>query len=263
MPLLEIEGARLWYEEYGSGPPLMMAAGLGGVGTYWTSNLPVFTPHFRVILHDQRGTGRSTRAAVRSISQMAQDARSLMDHLHIESAAWLGHSTGAAIGVDLALDTPDRISRLVINSSTTRGDAYRRKVFEVRRTLHARAGAAAYAKFSSMLLYPPWWINENAAVLEVEEASAAQNLGAPEVQSSRLDAILNWDRRSEFNRLKARTLIICAADDILTPLYFSEEFMRFIPGARLEVLRTGGHACSRTVPELFNRVVLDFLKEGG
>jgi aminoacrylate hydrolase len=261
MPLFDAGDAQIWYEEHGSGPPLMMVAGLGGVGAYWIPNLPFFTPHFRVILHDQRGTGRSTRTPVRSIAQMANDARSLMSHLNIEHTAWLGHSTGAAIGVDLALDSPGRISRIVVNSSTTHGDAYRRRVFEIRRLLHADVGPAAYAKYTSLLLYPPWWINQHAARLDEEERSAAELLSPPDVQSSRLDAILSWDRRSEFYKLTLSTMVICAADDILTPPYFSEEFSRLIPHARLVRLTTGGHACSRTVPEMFNPCVLSFLRE--
>ena len=194
---------------------------------------------------------------------MAQDARSLMDHLGLQSAAWLGHSTGAAIGVDLAIDTPQQISRIVINSSTTHGDIYRRKVFEVRRNLHRHGGPAAYANFTSMLLYPPWWINQNSVLIAAEEASSARNLGEPKVQGSRLDAILNWDRRAEFHRMRVPTLVICAADDILTPLYFSEEFARLIPGARLDTLQTGGHACSRTVPEVFRSCRSPFLNGRG
>ena len=113
-----------------------------------------------------------------------------------------------------------------------------------------------------MLLYPPWWINENADRLATEEASAAETLGKPDVQASRLDAILNWDRRTELGQFTIPTLVVCAADDILTPRYFSEEFARLIPEARLETLGTGGHACSRTVPESFNPVVLNFLRGG-
>jgi aminoacrylate hydrolase len=54
--------------------------------------------------------------------------------------------------------------------------------------------------------------------------------------------------------------VICAEDDILTPIAFSEDFARLIPGARLHRLKTGGHACSRTVPDDFESVVLDFLR---
>jgi aminoacrylate hydrolase len=259
MPLCPVDDGEIWYEEHGAGPPLMMVAGLGGVGSYWTPNLARFAAHFRVILHDQRGTGRSTRVKVRSVGQMSRDAVQLMDHLGLAQVSWLGHSTGAAIGVDLAIDQPGRIGRIVINSSTTHGDAYRHKLFGIRRTLHAHAGAAAYASFTSLLLYPPWYINRHAETLAAEEAKAAASIAAPEIQASRLDAILAWDRRAGMPGLHLPSLVICAEDDILTPMAFSEEFARLIPNARLHRLQTGGHACSRTVPALFEAAVLEFL----
>jgi aminoacrylate hydrolase len=260
MPVVAVDDGEIHYEEHGAGPPLMMVAGLGGVGAYWTPNLARFAAHFRVILHDQRGTGRSSRVAVRSIGQMSHDAVQLMDHLGLDQVSWLGHSTGAAIGVDLALDQPGRIGRIVINSSTTHGDAYRRKLFGIRRTLHATSGAAAYASFTSLLLYPPWYINQNAGALAAEEAKAAASIADPAIQASRLDAILAWDRRATMPSLAIPSLVICAEDDILTPIAFSEDFARLIPGARLHRLKTGGHACSRTVPDDFESVVLDFLR---
>lgn len=259
MPLLHRPDADIWYEEHGSGPPLMMVSGLGGVGTYWSPNLPAFAARHRVILHDQRGTGRSTRSRVTNVAQMASDALAVMDHLGLETVSWVGHSTGGAIGTCIALDHPGRIDRLVINSSTTHGDAYRRKVFKVRRLLHAEVGPEAYAAFTSLLLYPPWWINANADLLEIEEGRAAATLGDPEVQASRLDAILGFDRRHELKQIGIPTLIICARDDILTPHYFSEELASLIPKSRLETLTTGGHACSRTMPEAYNDIILAFL----
>jgi aminoacrylate hydrolase len=259
MPHLNLPDCDLWWEECGEGPPLMMVAGLGGVGAYWNPNIPDFSAHYRVIRHDQRGTGKSSRSRVASVEQMAADAAALIDHLGLRDVAWLGHSTGGAIGTAVALDHPGRIGRLVINSSTSCGDAYRRKLFSIRRQLHARVGPQAYAEFTSVLLYPPWWINANAELLEVEQARAAATLGAPEIQESRLDAILAFDRRPELKRIDIPTFVICAKDDILTPDYFSKEIASLIPGAELHLLETGGHACSRTVMGEFNAVVLDFL----
>lgn len=262
MPNLNLPDCDLWWEETGEGPPLMMVAGLGGVGSYWNPNLADFAAHYRVIRHDQRGTGKSSRTPVRSVEQMAADAAALMDHLGLRNAAWLGHSTGGAIGTAVALDHPGRIGRLVINSSTSCGDAYRAKIFATRQRLHAHVGPEAYAEYTSLLLYPPWWINENAQLLEVEQAAAAKSLGAPEVQASRMNAILAFDRRNDLGRIGIPTLVICAKDDILTPAYFSKEIASLIPSATLELLETGGHACSRTVMPEFNARVLSFLRKG-
>jgi aminoacrylate hydrolase len=193
---------------------------------------------------------------------MAEDAAALIGHLGLREVAWLGHSTGGAIGACVALDHPGKIGRLVINSSTTCGDAYRRKLFSVRRLLHAQVGAKAYAMLTSLLLYPPWWINQNAELVAAEERRSAASLGSPVVQGSRLDAILGFDRRADLNRLDVPTFVICAKDDIMTPSYFSEELSRLIPNAKLTLLETGGHACSRTMAAEFNQAVLDFLAEG-
>jgi len=53
--------------------------------------------------------------------------------------------------------------------------------------------------------------------------------------------------------------VLCAEDDFLTPLYFSHQLAGAIAGARLVTMEKGGHAASQTMPEEFNRVVIDYL----
>jgi len=53
--------------------------------------------------------------------------------------------------------------------------------------------------------------------------------------------------------------VLCANDDILTPRYFSEEYVKRIPGAQGRWIERGGHALSRTEPDLFNRTLWDFI----
>lgn len=111
-------GAELFWECHGSGPPLILAAGLGGVGRYWTPNLPDFAAHFATYTFDQRGTGRSSKVPVRSIEQMAADLLAIMDAAGLSRAHYLGHSTGGAIGGAAALDSPGRLASLLIYAST-------------------------------------------------------------------------------------------------------------------------------------------------
>jgi aminoacrylate hydrolase len=54
-------------------------------------------------------------------------------------------------------------------------------------------------------------------------------------------------------------MVLCAKDDFLTPAYFSEKLAQAIQGAELVLLEGGGHACSETTPDVFNKTVLDFL----
>ena len=72
MPIMPITDGALYYEVHGEGPPLLLAAGLGGVGAFWAPQLDALTPQFRVVLHDHRGTGQSSRDRITySVGQMA------------------------------------------------------------------------------------------------------------------------------------------------------------------------------------------------
>jgi aminoacrylate hydrolase len=260
MPVAKADGAELYWETCGEGPPLILAAGLGGVHGYWQPNRAALEKHFTLYLFDQRGTGKSSKTRVLSIEQMSSDLIAIMDAAGLASAHYLGHSTGGAIGVATALDHPGRLRSLMVYASTTHGDAYRHRIFDLRRQLHAGLGTEAYAKYSSLLLYPPYWINANHEALVEAEINAARQLGDPAVQASRLDAILAFDRRSELDRITVPTMIVCADDDILTPRYFSEDFAARIPKATTRFMPRGGHALSRTEPDIFHQIVLDFFR---
>jgi aminoacrylate hydrolase len=260
MPLATRQGCALFWDKQGQGPALILGAGLGGVGAYWAPNLAALAEHFTVYRFDQRGTGQSCRTPVDSIEQMSADLIAVMDDAGLDHAMYLGHSTGGAIGVTTALDYPGRLSALMIYASTTCGDDYRRKVLGLRSQLFTGLGVNAYAQYSTLLLYPPYWINAHPDEVAGIEAATAGQLGDAGVQQSRFDAILNFDRRSEFSRIAVPTIVLCADDDILTPKYFSEEYARLIPGARTRWEPQGGHALSRTEPELFNKIAIDFFK---
>lgn len=260
MPVARAEGADLYWESSGNGPPLILAAGLGGVLGYWQPNRAELEKHFTLYLFDQRGTGKSSKVKVASIEQMSDDLIAILDAAGLSSAHYLGHSTGGAIGVATALDHPGRLKSLMIYASTTHGDPYRHRIFDLRRQIHAGLGAEAYGRYTSLLLYPPYWINANHEALKEAEIAAASQLGDPQVQASRLDAILAFDPRAKLLRIWIPTLIVCADDDILTPRYFSEDFAARIPNATTHFARRGGHALSRTEPELFNKIVIDFFR---
>jgi len=260
MPLAKRQGCELYWDKQGEGPPLIVGAGLGGVGAYWTPNLPALTKHFTVYRFDQRGTGQSGRTVVDSIEQMSADLVAVMDDAGLDRAMYLGHSTGGAIGVATALDYPERISAMMVYASTTCGDDYRRKILGLRTKIFESLGVAEFAKYSTLLLYPPYWINAHPDEVAKIEAATATQLANPQIQESRFEAILNFDRRAELSRIAIPTMVVCAQDDILTPKYFSEEYVRLIPGARHHWEQRGGHALSRTEPEIFDKIAIEFFK---
>ena len=109
MPHLTLsDGESLYYEEHGAGKPLLLVSGLGGVASFWKPHVAILSEHYRVILHDHRGTGASSKSLIDySVTQMTDDLLQLMDHLEIARADFVGHSTGGAIGQTMALDFPE------------------------------------------------------------------------------------------------------------------------------------------------------------
>jgi aminoacrylate hydrolase len=259
MPKARLQDCEIYYEEMGKGTPLLLVPGLGGTGNYWEPQIPAFSQLFRVIVHDHRGTGRSTRSEITySVQQMAADLLALMDLLGIERAHFLGHSTGGAIGQLIAIENPGRLLNLVIYASWTKCDPFMRRIFETRKTLLETAGPAAYIKATPFLLFPDWWINENAAALEASDEKLLADFPPVSIASSRCDAVINFDCVSRLGQITTPTMVVCAEDDFLTPSYFSRQLARMIPNATLRTIERGGHACSQTVPTEFNEVVLPF-----
>src|SRR5271163_1132510 len=136
----------LYYEDHGSGFPVFLVPGLGGVCTCWAAQVPVFAREFRVIVHDHRGTGRGARPVMDySVEQMTADLLRIMDACGIARAHLVGHSTGGAIGQTLAIDHPDRIAGFVGANTWTHCDPFFEYIFRVRRGLLERGDIATYA----------------------------------------------------------------------------------------------------------------------
>src|SRR5690349_554916 len=121
MPTFFSDGVEIAYREAGEGSPVLLIHGFGSnidvnwADTGWISAL-VNAGH-RVIALDNRGHGASAKLYDKSAyaaPEMAEDARRLLDHLHIAQADVMGYSMGARISAFLAIEHPSRVRRLVL-----------------------------------------------------------------------------------------------------------------------------------------------------
>ena len=111
--LAPVNGIKLWYAEFGQGAPVILLHGGLANSNYWGLLVRALAPHYRVIVVDSRGHGRSSRdARPYGYDLMADDIVGLMDYLKIDKAALVGWSDGAIIGLDIALRHPQRLSKL-------------------------------------------------------------------------------------------------------------------------------------------------------
>lgn len=108
-----INGIRVWYAIFGHGKPVILLHGGLANSNYWGFQVPVLAKHYKVIVMDSRGQGRSTNdRKPYSYDLMASDVIALMDFLKIKKAAIIGWSDGADIGLDIAIHHPERLTKL-------------------------------------------------------------------------------------------------------------------------------------------------------
>ena len=108
-----VNGIELYYAVYGKGSPVILLHGGLGNSDYWGNLIPALADRYQVIVMDSRGHGRSTRdAQPYGYDLMASDVLALMDFLKLPKADIVGWSDGGIIGLDIAMNHPDRIGKL-------------------------------------------------------------------------------------------------------------------------------------------------------
>ena len=251
------DGGYLEYAVDGDGPALLLVSGLGGLGSFWSPHRAALARHFTVITYDHRGTGASSlERGGYSIARMARDALAVLDAAGVARAHLLGHSTGGAIGQQLAAHHPERVDRLVLGATWCTPDPYVRALFTLRAEILRRAGVETYAALGGLLAFPPRWTREHGPP---DVARAARQIPDPEILLARIDALLAYDGRENLARITAPTLVLAARDDVVIPASLSEPLVRGIRGARVEVAEEGGHFFPLSRPRWFRETVLGFL----
>ena len=139
---LTTSGAEIYYEQYGSGTPLLILHGNSQSLAVFYPFLRTFLPDFQVILMDSRGHGRS-RLSVHtalhgfSTEDMADDVIALLNHLHLSSVHLLGFSDGANIGLEIACKYPKRLKKLICISANASPDGLLTPLYLAAQMLHS------------------------------------------------------------------------------------------------------------------------------
>ena len=119
MPVTHAGDIDMYYEVHGSGEPLVLIGGLANDVSEWEWMVNWCAQTHRVLAFDNRGAGRTDKPdAPYSIPMMADDTDALMEAVGMSHATVLGVSMGGRIALELALEHPDRVARLILVSTT-------------------------------------------------------------------------------------------------------------------------------------------------
>ncbi len=218
-----LDGQPLNVIELGSGPPLVFVHGLIGRWTVWLEQLSAFASRYRVIAVDLPGFGDSPMPAEKiSIPGYARTIEQLLERLDIGAATFVGHSMGGFTSVELAIDFPERVQRLVLVSpsglSTYRNRRSLQVVAQMRRfrrivnPYHARVAAHAelFARRPRLRLLEPTTniVARHSDWLPAPfVAEFVRGLGAPGYIDG-FEANLNYDYRDRLGEVSCPALIV-------------------------------------------------------
>ncbi|MEZ4658189.1 MAG: alpha/beta hydrolase [Caldilineaceae bacterium] len=239
--IAEINGIQIYYEIHGEGEPLILLHGGLGNSDYWSEQIPVFAQHYRVIAMDSRGHGRSSFDETPiGYDLMMSDVLALMDYLGVEKADLLGWSDGGIIGLDLAINHPERMNRIVAYGANYIPEGVREDVGEnATFSAYIEKAAADYQKLSPA---PERWdefLNNIGNMWATEPNFTPEQLGAITTP------ILVLDGENE-EAIKTEHTIDMAG---------------LIPGAELILIPETGHFAMWEKTEEFNQIVLDYLAQ--
>lgn len=258
----------LHFERHGpthAAETVLLAAGLGGAGGFWTPQIEALGSRFQVITYDQRGTGRSKADLPDrySIDAMADDVVEIMRAAGVARVHLVGHALGGLIGLALALRRPEAIGKLVLINAWAAPDPHTARCFAARRRLLQNSGIAAYVEAQPIFLYPAWWLSAHAERVEAEVAHGIAQFQGTGTLLKRIDALLAFDLAPRLGEIAASTLVIAAKDDVLVPFTCSERLAAGLPRCRFELFEHGGHGITVTETAASNAAMLRFLADHG
>lgn len=271
----DIGGRKIFAAQAGDGPPVLLLHGGGpgasGVSNY-ARNIAALARDHRVIVPDLPGYGRSTKGIDASdpFGFLADGIRGLLDRLGLERAHLVGNSYGGACALRLALDTPDRVDRMVLMGpggvGTTRalptpglnsllnyytGDGPSRPKLEKFIRTHLVFNAADV---------PDSAIDERYRASIDPEVVAAPPLQRPSGRGA-LGTVWKMDftRDPRLSRLPVPTLVLWGAQDKVNRPSGARMLAERMPNCDLYAVANTGHWVQFERPELFNRLCADFL----
>ncbi len=261
MPKATIGGAQIYYEVTGKGAPLVLTLGQGSTPQARAELVDGLARNHAVLAYDQRGTGRNEPSAqAESMEELARDIVGLMDAAGFPTAHVVGHSTGAGKATALAAHHPERVTRLVLGAPWTHAGPDLRVLQAMRMAAARTLPADHYARYNALLLYPPEYRREHFKRFDKMAQDALASPQDPLTISARLNAILAFDARPLYPRIRCPTLVLAARDDLVMPLWFAQDAASAIAAARLVALDGGGHMFPETRADEFLAEVLAFLR---
>lgn len=260
-----VNGAKLYYEVEGEGYPLLLLHAGVADSRMWNAQVGVYAQEYQVIRYDLRGFGQSVMPSGRFSHY--DDAAQLLKFLHIEHACVIGVSFGGSVAIDVTIAYPDMVDALVLGAPALSGyepSSPAMQQFFIEEDEALQQGDLARATEINLRMWvdgpqrspehvPP---DIRKQVYEMQ----FQNFSVPEAADV-VEVELEPPAMSRLHTIQIPTLVIVGEQDVPEFQQISTIVTEGIPNATMTTIPDTAHLPSMEHPDVFNRIILNFLNE--
>ena len=253
MPTIHIGGESIYYAARGDGgAPIVLIHGAGSNHLVWNSQLAALAGTTRAYALDLPGHGRSGGGGRSASRGYADLVCSFLDALSLDRAIIAGHSMGGTIAQTLGLENPDRVLGLVLA-----GTGARLRVLPA----FLEGSVSDFANIAHQFNAAEFAPNSDERLRKLSE----QQLLAcdPLVFHNDLVACNSFDALARVSEISVPTLVICGAQDWMTPVKYSQYLASKIPNAQLRLIEGAGHMLMIEKPDEFSRALVEWIPSIG
>lgn len=256
-------GIATYYEDQGSGPPVILIHGHSVDSRLWNPQLPaLLAAGYRVIRYDLRGHGRTAAPDTGyTWDHYSADLRDLLDHLQVQRAHLAGLSMGGAVAMQLTFDQPARVTSLTLIDSALPGFGYSPEFEEAVQALRDAVRSEGpqpalerlwlpHPLFDGLRRFPEPFAALRDMVLSFPAREYLDDTEYPQPERQHIDRLAE---------ISAPTLVVVGELDLPDFQIIAELLAANIPGARSALIPDAGHVCTMEQPESVNETLLTFL----
>jgi len=259
MPIADVNGVKLHYQDRGSGLPVLLLHGFPLSSDSFAPQLEALSGRFRIIAPDHRGFGgtpASPGGTPLEMSQIARDALALLDQLGVERAVVGGVSMGGYAAMALLREDAGRVlGLLLIDTQPGADDEAGRKGREETAQAIGKLGVAVLVERMLPKLLSP----EAAPALRAQTDRLIRTATAEGAADASRGMALRSDSKDVLARFAGPALVVVGERDVITPVEKARAMKELIGGAELVVIPGAGHLSNLEAPVAFNREIESFL----
>ena len=250
-------GLRLHFQIEGQGPVVLFLHPVGLDLTWWESQVEALRSEFQVLRLDFRGHGESAIASPPyTLVDFANDAHALLEALRLAPAHVIGLSLGGMAAQALALEYSADVRSLVVAHTLCTLPAAARQAMRARGEAAENGGMAAVVQSTLERWFTAGFL-DSPLVAHCRQRLLANDVGA---WAATWRAIAELDTLPQLSEIRAPTLVTTGDADVSTPVPAAQVIADHIPGAILKVMPGAPHMAPYERPDLFNPLVLEFLR---